>query len=99
MLVALQSLLIFQNKSTHPGLDDKVFLVFCKFLSQMISNFYRDFILIYKISVNLRYGYICCKAFRISPTEGILSYGGWSESSSESPVWECDFNGAVRKLH
>ena len=53
LLVALRSLLIFQNKSTHPGLDEKVFLVLCKYLSQMISNFYRDFILIYEFLIKI----------------------------------------------
>ena len=54
LLVALQSLLIFQNKSTHQGLDDKVFFVFCKCLFQMISNFYRDFILIYEFLIKIK---------------------------------------------
>ena len=45
--------MIFQNKSTHPGLHDKVFLVFCKSLSQMINNLYRDFILIYEFLIKI----------------------------------------------
>ena len=94
LLAALQSSLIFQNKSRYPGLDDKAFLVFCKSLSQMISNFYRNFILIYEILIK----FICCKAFCVSPTEEIL-WGCVLRAPANSPVWECDFNEAVRQLH
>ena len=73
-------------------------LVFCKSLSQMLSNFYRDFILIFEILIKFTLWLYLLKSISDQPFTGDLM-GGVLRAPADLPIGECDFNEVVRQLH